>query len=75
MQDILIDYSFLRPKLPIEWAKILSEKHGLSEDSIRKIVKGDRRGKKYEAVITDLVNMAKAHKEKMVEIEEKAKQI
>lgn len=75
MQDILTDYSFLKPKLPKGWATILAEKHELTEDSIRKMVKGERQGNKYTEVIEDLIHLAKNHTKKLNELIEKANQI
>ncbi len=66
------DFSYLKPKLPVKWASILAEKHKLSEDAIRKIVNGNRKGPKYIIVVEDLIKLAENHSSKIKELHAKA---
>ena len=66
------DLPTLKRYLPKGWASSLSKKHNLSEDMIRKIIRGERIN---IPVIETATTLAEDHKNKLLNLSRRIKQI
>ncbi len=68
-------FEFLREWLPTNWAAIIADKHGVSDRFVRMVLRGERDSQTALEVAASIVELAGAHKKKIMEIREKAQQI
>ncbi len=70
-----IKLDFLREWLPTNWAAIIAEKHGVSDGFARMVLRGVRDSQTALEVAASIVELAGAHKKKIMEIRERAEAI